>query len=304
MISFYGKELQTYKANLHTHTNKSDGQLDPQDTINRYAEKGYDILSLTDHRQTHDPAPYDSRGMLLISGSELHPLHPDPALYHWHIVAINIPLDFPYTRAEDAGFTAQQTIDALREAGALPFMAHPNWSGFSSADLMPLTGHYGIEVCNTETRAIGREYSMQTWDELLTAGINVNAIAVDDMHSDWAIGQSWTVICAEDRSLESVLDALRKGNFYASEGPVIKKLSYENGIFSAEFSSVTTAQIITNPRRGRSFLFPGGWMQDGEIERLEININELRLPGNGYFRLQIRDKNGRYAWTNPIRVNA
>lgn len=38
-----------YKANLHTHSNASDGDLSITDMVSLYYEKGYDILCMTDH---------------------------------------------------------------------------------------------------------------------------------------------------------------------------------------------------------------------------------------------------------------
>ena len=42
--------------------------------------------------------------------------------------------------------------------------------------------------------------------------------------------------------------------------------------------------------------------QDGlkEVSSCKFTLN--KVP-NGWFRLQIKDRNGRYAWTNPIMVN-
>ncbi len=37
------------RGNLHTHTTRSDGLLSPQATVDEYARRGYDFLSLTDH---------------------------------------------------------------------------------------------------------------------------------------------------------------------------------------------------------------------------------------------------------------
>ena len=41
--------FKTYKANLHTHTSASDGELTLTDTVQAYYELGYDILAITDH---------------------------------------------------------------------------------------------------------------------------------------------------------------------------------------------------------------------------------------------------------------
>ena len=38
-----------YRGNLHTHSTRSDGRLEPEEVIGRYRERGYDFLALTDH---------------------------------------------------------------------------------------------------------------------------------------------------------------------------------------------------------------------------------------------------------------
>jgi len=44
-----------YKANLHTHTTRSDGGHSPQDVVDRYHELGYKILAITDHNEVTYP---------------------------------------------------------------------------------------------------------------------------------------------------------------------------------------------------------------------------------------------------------
>ena len=38
-----------WRGNLHTHSNRSDGVLDPDEVARRYQLEGYDFLALTDH---------------------------------------------------------------------------------------------------------------------------------------------------------------------------------------------------------------------------------------------------------------
>ena len=63
------------KANLHTHTTVSDGEYTPQQVINLYADRNYDVLAITDHHtreaypQTKDYAA--NRGILLVPGEEV-----------------------------------------------------------------------------------------------------------------------------------------------------------------------------------------------------------------------------------------
>ena len=60
----FTKDVQCLKANLHTHTTKSDGEKSVKERIAQYREKGYSILALTDHGKTHnvDGLSTDSSG--------------------------------------------------------------------------------------------------------------------------------------------------------------------------------------------------------------------------------------------------
>lgn len=44
-----GTRDRQYKANLHTHTNRSDGREEPAKVIDLYREQGYSVLTITDH---------------------------------------------------------------------------------------------------------------------------------------------------------------------------------------------------------------------------------------------------------------
>lgn len=185
------EELTVLKANLHTHTTNSDGTFSPSEVIGFYADAGYDVLAFTDHRTTNHVSEYDAEGMTLLSGIELHPA--GPRGIPWHILAIGIPENFSCTHPE----SGQQAVDAVRQAGGVAFAAHPYWCGFTAAEVMTLNGIAGIEVYNTSTRYIGKEYNMTIWDETLDAGRNYTALAVDDVHGKPDLFRGWTMICAK-----------------------------------------------------------------------------------------------------------
>ena len=115
---------------------------------------------------------------------------------------------------------------------------------------------------------------------------------------------SWTyVLTDKPLSQQVVIDALRAGDFYASQGPEFKRLSYVDGVFEAEFTPCVEAIGLTNLSRGYCAMVENmNGPQDGlkEVSSCKFTLN--KVP-NGWFRLQIKDKNGRYAWTNPIMVN-
>ena len=292
-MNYYGEERIPLKANLHTHTTKSDGALEPQDVINRYAAKDYTVLALTDHRQVHPIAPYDPKGMILIQGAELHPLNPARG-NNWHLVALDLPEDFQCVNPAVTGETAQQVIDLVAAAGGITAVAHPYWCGYGSEMVKTVKGAFAVEIYNTECRGINREYSLQTWDELLHDGYRIPGIAVDDVHGAHNLFGGWTVICAKERTRESVMEALRNGDFYASQGPEFTSITLEGDILRAEFTECEYAAFIrTNTGRRH-------WGEPGKpLTSMELDVSDLRGK-NWYIRCCIRDAQGHYAWSNPV----
>ena len=298
-IDYYGRKLCAYKAALHTHSTTSpDALYPPQELIRLYKEQGYQVLAFTDHRATNDVSRLDAMGMTLISGMEVHPMGPRNKI--WHIVALNVPSDFPHP---DPNRPVQEAIDKVIEAGGLCLYPHPYWSGNTIEEIASLKHLSGIEVYNAATRDIGREYGMAQWDELSERGILYSATAVDDVHHCWDLFRGWTNILAENETLPAIMEALRAGRFYASQGPSFNRLSYENGVFEAEFTPCVSVVCVSGPRAGTAVNIPD---QDGpgtgtkEITSCAISIQFENSPK--WFRLQIRDAQGRYAWSNPLPI--
>jgi hypothetical protein len=65
------ERVKRYKANLHTHSTKSDGLETPEKVISLYKERGYSILAITDHYYVTFPSVCKKDKMLLIPGAEL-----------------------------------------------------------------------------------------------------------------------------------------------------------------------------------------------------------------------------------------
>ncbi|MBO5761405.1 MAG: CehA/McbA family metallohydrolase [Lentisphaeria bacterium] len=293
-MDYYGEQRLALRANLHTHSTLSDGQLTPEQVIASYAAEGYDVLAMTDHHQVNDVTQWDNRGMIVIQGAELHPvLAPDRC--KWHLVALNLPLDFKCLRPFETGENAQEVIDAVAAAGGETIVAHPHWCAFSSEDIKELKNFLAMEVYNTECKYYGRAYSVQTWDELLAKGKKVCAVAVDDMHRACTLFGSWTVICAKERTLPAVMDALKKGEFYATQGPLFHKLALEGNRIYAEFTEAVMCSLVLK-QSGRCLIIPG---QNPPGTSAECDLEKFRIPG-GYARWVITDSQGRSAWSNPI----
>ena len=295
-MDFYGKELPVFKAALHNHCTVSDGLFEPNELIKMYAEKNFDVFAFTDHRKTNPVAEYDPCGMTIISGIELHPKAAD---FVWHLLALDVPYDFPGEFA-----TAQEAIDAVNAAGGIIYCAHPEWCGATFADIAALKGLAGIEVYNSSCRYNGKGDNESVWNDLTNKGIIYPALAVDDTHSSSELFGGWTMIAAEDKSVKSIMDALKKGQFYATQGPEFTRLSYQDGVFEAEFTEVVEAILIGERSLGYWEVLDDypNYGDRRTTTKLCKPAGTRTLPEGRRFRCRIKDAQGKYAWT-PI-VNA
>jgi len=274
-----------YKANLHTHTTISDGDACAAERIGRYRERGYDVLAITDHNKTNDVAGLSSDGLLVISGMETHPLCPDADPYHF--VCLNVPHGLELQEEPDP----QARINMVREAGGEVIIAHPYWCGHNISHLMPIEGAIAVEVYNATCTKIGKGFSSVQWDDLLDAGKLLPAVAVDDCHRGRDIFMGWTMIKAESLAVGPVMDALRKGCFYASTGPTIEDARLEDGRLKVRCSPAKEIHFVGRRSTGRVFYADGEPLTSAEAQF---------SPMLDYLRVEVVDGNGNRAWTNPF----
>ncbi len=93
-----------WRGNLHTHSNRSDGVLPPEEVCKLYKAEGYDFIALTDHfvgafdYPIVDTRPFRDESFTTILGAELHSGAMDNGEL-WHILAVGLPFDFAPSRA-------------------------------------------------------------------------------------------------------------------------------------------------------------------------------------------------------------
>ena len=292
-INFFGEELNIYKANLHTHSDQSYC-FSAEKNIEFYAGANYDVLAFTDHEYASDLSQLDAHGMTLISGIELHPQGPLGIL--WHLLALGVPADFPGKYPD-----AQSAVDAVAAVGGITFCAHPHWCGITAQDILNVKGFSGIEVYNSSTRFIGKEYSEECWDELIDAGMVCGALAVDDTHRAHHLFHGWTMIAADNNSPEALLAALKAGKYYATQGPEITRMELIDRTFIAEFSESCEVCLIGRHNTGFGVVSPG---DPDAGDNFIVRSCSVEIPEkfHGSLRLRIRDNRGKYAWSNPFMV--
>ena len=97
-------------------------------------------------------------------------------------------------------------------------------------------------------------------------------------------------IKAEKLEYKTITDALVSGNFYASQGPEIHNVWFEDGVVHIECSDVKTIRFNTGVRYAKRII-----AKDGEsICSAEFPIK----PDDKYVRITITDADGKYAYTN------
>jgi hypothetical protein len=318
-----------YRGNLHCHTTNSDGAMPPDRLVAHYSYAGWDFISITDHgKVTTFPDGTALPDITYIPGTELGSMRASTlAGTNYHICGINVK-EAPKAPDLVGPPAAQYLLDAINEQGGLAHIAHAYWSGLRLEDLQPLRGHYALEVFNADTEVhIGRGDSSAVWDDLLTQRIPTCGIAVDDCHRPgYDSLRAWTVVRAPDRSADAIVNALKLGNFYASNGPEILDVQWEpegtrNGVpFGGEVtvkcSPVRSVSLVADATKGsRVNAGPFGMALRGQRLRTASNRPEgfmegelitgavMKLQGmERYARVQVEDERGRRAWTNPLFV--
>lgn len=288
---------------LHAHTTRSDGTLAPEHLAAHYARAGYDVLCITDHwvRTTVE----DAEGILVIPGTELNATIAGTGS-DAHVLALGLHAE-PVEPGRDFP-NLQDTVDWIVEQGALPFLAHPYWSGLRLEEFTGTRGLLGLEVWNTGCELeIGRGVSGVHWDEALEAGEPLTALATDDTHlPGYDSGVAWAWVRAAERSEAAVLDALRRGSFYSSTGPRLDSVVVTGEAVEVRCSPATSVTLVSGRTAG-SRVNAGRMGYRNRVADVEedaegriVAVRLLRRSwGMPYGRLEVEDARGR-AWTNAL----
>lgn len=306
------------KSAFHTHTARSDGELDPAAHVRHHEWMGFDVVAITDHwALTHEPS---TDHILVITGAELAADPYGGALADSEILAIGIsdipedpggdrakwgPIDaYTYKTFPDLSAAAR----CIADQGGVSFIAHPYWSGMPLETLMAVEGAHGIELFNSSAqRENARGDSSYVWDLCLDRGKRFWAFGTDDCHyPGFDIGDAWTMVRAAERTEAAVLEALRQGHAYASAGPQIRDITVDGSELEVRCSPARAVVMASRYETGWAVL-AGARNRMEEARVLERDDRGLivrarfspsiELP---HRRIVIEDEAGRKAWSNPI----
>jgi hypothetical protein len=282
------------KGNLHTHTLQSDGDSPPEEVATWYRQHGYDFLVITDHDKiTRIAAP---EGLVLIDGEEVTDRLPKKPL---HVNAIGLTRVVAPQGGKTSVEVLQRNIDAVRAAGGIPLVNHPNFGwAFGADELLQLRGLVLLEIASGHpyVNTQGPPSAEAMWDTLLTNGRRVYGVAVDDSHHwkrPWDTdiappGKAWVVVRAE-RDAKSIVKALERGEFYASTG--------------VELEEVSGTRVKVKEKNGAHYRIQFIGANGRVLQQTQGASAEYKMRGTeGYVRAKVIDSNGKMAWGQPAFV--
>jgi hypothetical protein len=288
------------KGNTHTHTLESDGDSSPDEVVRWYRDHGYDFLVITDHDTI---TRVDGGGMLIIPGEEITDKLPKKPL---HVNALGIEKTIAPQHGATVVEVLQHNVDAVRKAGGIPAINHPNFGwAFGADELMKVERFALLEIASGHpyVNMQGPPSVEQMWDVLLTAGKRVWAIGVDDSHHlknslDTNIappGKAWIVVRAGERTSKAILDAIERGDFYASTGVEIAEYDV-----NAKTITVRVGEKNLAHYRVQFIGSSGRVLQEsaGAAATYSFRGNEP------YVRAKVIDSNGKMAWMQPTFVRS
>lgn len=314
-----------YKTNLHCHTNISDGSMTPEEVKEKYKALGYHAVCYTDHEVLIGHKDLCDEDFVALHGYEVaikRDLDKHTALfmpvYHLNLIAtdqdnLTMPRFFKnnpsmpgnarewaerhgvYDENDTVDTVKYDTewlndyIDAVTEAGFLVTYNHPQWSLQGPKDYLELHGLHAVEVINGGCRFLNDNTSLH-FEQMLRAGANVIPNGGDDNHNPWDIGHAVTMIKAEELSYKALIEAYRRGDCYATEGPEFHDLYIENGEIVIRTSPVESV-VLLSEGRGCSIKTSAS-----------ADLTEVRFPYQParygrYFRFELKDGRGRHAYS-------
>jgi hypothetical protein len=307
------------KCALHTHSTVSDGDLAPEALFAAYDAAGFDVLAITDHWRLTTLASTPS--LLALPAAELtydieRPgMTSDVLVYGIHEIPDDPGGDRRNWMIDEEEHWEQRTFPDLTSAGrfaeaqgAVAYVAHPYWTGMDARPLVDAEHVSGLEVFNASGELeCGRGDSSVIWDAALEAGRILHGIATDDTHvARFDIGRAWTMVRAEDRTWEAVVDALRTGRLYCSSGPVLRSVHREGRNVEVACSPCRMLVLQMEREKGCSVVAGDRGRRDGRVIEAGpdglITHAVLESPWEEprYMRLKAVDASGYSAWTNPL----
>ncbi len=303
-------QLRWFKGNTHAHTIESDGDSPPEVVARWYRDHGYNFLVITDHNILVAVDGLNAKlakpgEFIVIKGEEVTNRLGDKAV---HVNGLDTKAQIGAQTGTTLVELAQKSVDAIRHEGGVPHINHPNFSWALTADQIRQVRNNqlfeifsGHPMVNNDGGG-GTPGLEAAWDAILSSGMLLYGIAVDDAHTFTdpgnpdvaAPGRGWVVVRAGSLAPRAILDAMERGDFYASTG--VELIDY----LVTSIGMTVTVKTKTFARYRVQLIGRGGVLLH-EATGSPSATYEFRGT-EGYVRAKVLDSNGRVAWLQPTLV--
>lgn len=320
-----------FRANLHTHTCITDATPTPEEMKELYKKRGYQILSITDHNVVMDMSHLNDDDFLMLTGAEFNvnenpfqrgccrsahfnfiAKRPDilwqPFRYHkeYNAAEYLAKAQIDNISQEHSGENMNAIIKAANEHGYLVMYNHPHWSLHDYRDYADLKGLWAMEICNHGSASYGDRYNSTIYRDLLNQGNRLFPVGADDSHNERGVGGAWVMVGAEKLEYGSVINALEKGDFYASTGAEIYDLYVEDQklyIRCSDALSITVDSGLRCAAREKPSA-PDKLLREAEIDLKRwfdfCATGDARNQNRTWFKVVVHGPYGDYAATRAF----
>ena len=274
------------KAGFHCHTTNSDGGLSPEETVGYFREKGYRCLGITDHGKVTPVASFSDRDFIGIDSTE-NGGDPD-------IVGVGVSSALP------ADSPLADRARGFAEQGGFTIAVHPTYCRVTPEEYLGCPELMAMEIYNAYCdEAYTNGVATELWDMVLGQGKKIWGVAGDDAHlnprkgyySD--AGKAWVEIWTNDFTREGIINAMKCGAFYSTQGPGFTSLSVSDSHIQIECTPVKQV-------RWRTFGRVGYVHHAGEGNQLTTSRLPERFKADTFVRVELIDRDGKKAWSNPF----
>lgn len=326
-----------YKANLHTHSTISDGELTPQEIKELYKANGYSIIAYTDHDIFIPHHELTDDTFLALSGFEAEfnefDAYPEKSrtakLCHLCFIAKKSDMNvqpcwnarYAYignssdyhsqviSDEKNSSFerhyspeSINKMIEIGRKSGFFVTYNHPTWSLEDYEQYTKYEGLHAMEILNYSCENIGYpSYVPNIYDDMLRNGKKIFAIAADDNHNKHPHNTPYSDSCGGWIMIKAEnlqYETITDALFAGNFYASSGPEIYELYMEDdAVYISCSDAVKITFSKNGRGA--KAVCAPKGErINHAAFELGETDI----YFRLTITDTNGNHANTNAYFV--
>ncbi len=193
-------------------------------------------------------------------------------------------------------------MTTARQKGFFVTYNHPTWNGQNYDEYIGFYGCHAVEIFNGGCIVGGySDNDIKIYDDFLRAGRPLYCIGADDNHNlfptdsrKYDSGIAFTIIKAEKLEYRAITKALEEGNFYASQGPLIEELYFEDGKVHIKCSNADSIVCNYGVRR-TEVVYNEGVPLTKAVFTVESE--------DKFFRITVTDKEGKKACTNGYFTN-